>query len=79
LCPAATDGSPTVAVAGGSQAHEPRDSSAPILLAQGVPLEVVSELLWNASIRITKGSYGHLIGSQNTTPLRQIHRALWGG
>lgn len=40
--------------------HELRHSAASILLAQGVPLEVVSEILGHSSIRVTKDVYGHL-------------------
>jgi integrase len=41
--------------------HELRHSAASLLLAQGVRLEVVSETLGHASIRITKDVYGHLL------------------
>ena len=41
--------------------HEMRHSAASLLLAMGVPLEVVSEMLGHASIRITKDVYGHLL------------------
>jgi hypothetical protein len=44
--------------------HGLRHSAASTLLAQGVPLEVVSETLGHSSIRITKDVYGHLIGTQ---------------
>jgi integrase len=41
--------------------HEARHSAASVMLAQGVPLEVVSEVLGHASIYITKDVYGHLV------------------
>ena len=57
--------------------HELRHSAASILLAQGVPLEVVSEVLGHASIRMTKDVYGHLIGSQKRDAAEAMSRALW--
>jgi site-specific recombinase XerD len=41
--------------------HELRHSGAPLMLAQGTPLHVVSEVLGHASIVITKDLYGHLV------------------
>ncbi|MGH9304928.1 MAG: tyrosine-type recombinase/integrase [Acidimicrobiales bacterium] len=41
--------------------HEARHSAASVMLAQGVPLEVVSEVLGHSSISITKDVYGHLV------------------
>ena len=40
--------------------HEARHSAASVMLAQGVLLEVVSEVLGHSSIAITKDVYGHL-------------------
>ena len=40
--------------------HEARHSAASFMLAQGTPLEVVSEVLGHSSISITKDVYGHL-------------------
>ena len=40
--------------------HELRHSGASLMLAQGTPLHVVSEVLGHASIAITKDVYGHL-------------------
>lgn len=40
--------------------HAARHSAASIMLAQGVPLHVVSEVLGHSSIYITKDVYGHL-------------------
>ncbi len=44
--------------------HELRHSAASIMLAQGTPLQVVSDVLGHASIAITKDIYGHLIGDE---------------
>jgi integrase len=41
--------------------HEARHSAASVMLAQGVPLEVVSEVLGHSSISVTKDVYGHLV------------------
>ncbi len=58
--------------------HELRHSAASILLAQGVPLEVVSEILGHSSIRVTKDVYGHLDQRQKAQAARAMERALWG-
>lgn len=41
--------------------HELRHSAASLLIAQDVPLKVVSEVLGHSSIRITADVYGHLL------------------
>jgi hypothetical protein len=41
--------------------HELRHSGASLMLAQGTPLHVVSDVLGHASIAITKDIYGHLM------------------
>jgi integrase len=46
--------------------HQLRHSTATILLAQGVPLHEVSEILGHSSVSVTKDVYGHL-----TTERRQ--------
>jgi integrase len=58
--------------------HELRHSAASIMLAQGVPLEVVSEVLGHASIKMTKDVYGHLIGNQKREAADAMGTALWG-
>jgi integrase len=40
---------------------EARHSAASVMLGQGVPLEVVSDVLGHSSIYITKDAYGHLV------------------
>jgi len=44
--------------------HELRHSAASLMLAQGVRLEEVSEIIGHASIRVTKDVYGHLSGER---------------
>lgn len=58
--------------------HELRHSAASLLLAQGVPLKVVSELLGHASIRITADVYGHLLEPARTEAADAMQTALWG-
>jgi len=41
--------------------HELRHSAASIMLAQGVPIEVVSDILGHSSIRMTADVYGHIL------------------
>jgi integrase len=41
--------------------HELRHSAASLMLAAGVPLEVVSDVLGHASIRMTADVYGHIL------------------
>ena len=49
--------------------HELRHSGASLMLAQGTPLHVVSDVLGYASIAITKDVYGHLM--EGTSGLRR--------
>lgn len=58
--------------------HELRHSAGSLLLAQGVPLEVVSETLGHSSIRITKDVYGHLLDGQRAQAAHAMEAALWG-
>lgn len=57
--------------------HELRHSAASIMLAQGAPLRVVSEVLGHASIAITKDIYGHLIGDEKAQATEAIAEVLF--
>ena len=57
--------------------HELRHSCASLLLAMGVPLEVVSDTLGHASIRVTMDVYGHLLAPAKMQAADAIRRALW--
>lgn len=59
--------------------HELRHSGASLMLAQGTPLHVVSEVLGHASIAITKDVYGHLLEGDKRAAAESTTRALFGG
>ncbi len=56
--------------------HELRHSAASLMLSQGTPLHVVSEVLGHSSIAITKDVYGHLIGGEKQAAVAAISAAL---
>jgi 5-methylcytosine-specific restriction enzyme A len=56
--------------------HELRHSGASLMLAQGTPLHVVSEVLGHASIAITKDVYGHLVEGDKRTAAESMSRML---
>lgn len=56
--------------------HELRHSTASLMLAEGVPLEVVSVVLGHASIRTTKDTYGHVLPNMLATAAQAMDRAL---
>jgi len=57
--------------------HELRHSAASIMLAMGVPLQVVSEVLGHASIRMTADVYGHILAPDRQAAADAMGRALW--
>ena len=59
--------------------HELRHSGASLMLAQGTPLHVVSEVLGHAIIAITKDVYGHLLEGDGRAAAESMSRALFGG
>ena len=59
--------------------HELRHLGASLMLSQGTPLHVVSEVLGNASVAITKDVYGHLLEGDGRTAAKSMSRALFGG
>lgn len=58
--------------------HELRHSCASLLIAQNVPLKVVSELLGHSSIRITADVYGHLLEPSKAEAAEAMQSTLWG-
>ena len=59
--------------------HELRHSGASLMLAQGTPLHVVSDVLGHASIAITKDVYGHLLEGDKRAAAESMTEALFGG
>lgn len=57
--------------------HEARHSAASIMLAQGTPLHVVSEVLGHTSIRVTKDVYGHLLEGDKRSAAAAVSSALF--
>jgi integrase len=51
---------------------------ATLLLARGVPLHVVSEVLGHSSIRETKDVYGHLVAEDSRRAAKAMGEALYG-
>ena len=58
--------------------HDLRHSGASLMLAQGTPLHVVSEILGHASITITKAVYGHLVEGDRRAVAASMSQALFG-
>jgi integrase len=59
--------------------HELRHSGASLMLAQGTPLHVVSEILGHTSIAITKDIYGHLVVDDKRAAAEAMSGALFSG
>ncbi len=57
--------------------HELRHSATSIMLAQGVPIDVVSKTVGHTSIRITADVYGHLLDEQKALTANAMESALW--
>ena len=58
--------------------HELRHSCASLLIAMEVPLEVVSEQMGHASIRVTKDVYGHLMPKARAKAAEAMRSVLYG-
>ena len=58
--------------------HELRHSGASLMLAQGTPLHVVSEILGHASITITKDVHGHLVEGGRRAVAASMSQAAFG-
>ncbi len=59
--------------------HELRHSAASLMLAQGVKLQVVSEVLGHSSIRMTADVYGHVLAPDRQAAADAMTVALWSG
>jgi integrase len=58
--------------------HELRHSAASLMLAQGVKLQVVSEVLGHSSIRMTADVYGHILDPDREGAAAAMADILWG-
>jgi integrase len=57
--------------------HELRHSAASLMLAQGVKLQVVSEVLGHSSIRMTADVYGHIMAPDRQAAANAMSELLW--
>jgi integrase len=57
--------------------HELRHSAASLMLAQGVKLQVVSEMLGHSSIRMTADVYGHILDPDRQAAAEIMNATLW--
>jgi integrase len=57
--------------------HELRHSAASLMLAQGVKLQVVSEVLGHSSIRMTADVYGHVLAHDRQAAADAMGSLLW--
>jgi len=58
--------------------HELRHSAASLMLAQGVKIQVVSEVLGHSSIRMTADVYGHILNPDREAAAEVMGEMLWG-
>ena len=58
--------------------HELRHSAASLMLANGVKLQVVSEVLGHSSIRMTADVYGHIMDPDREAAAAVMDSVLWG-
>ena len=57
--------------------HELRHSAASLMLAQGVPIQVVADVLGHASIRMTADVYGHILAPDRQAAADAMGSLLW--
>jgi integrase len=57
--------------------HELRHSAASLMLAQGVKIQVVSEVLGHSSIRMTADVYGHVLAPDRQAAADAMGTLLW--
>jgi integrase len=58
--------------------HDARHTAATLLLAQGVPAQVVMELLGHSQITLTLGTYTHVVPELARDAANRMGDALWG-
>lgn len=57
--------------------HELRHSAASLMLAHGVKIQVVSQVLGHSSIRMTADVYGHLLDPDRAKAAEAMGSVLW--
>jgi len=57
--------------------HDLRHSAASFMIAQGVPLRVVMEVLGHSDIGVTANVYGHIMPELSRDATSGVVRALW--
>ena len=67
---------PVPAICPGATPHSMRHATATILLEEGVPMRVVSELLGHSSTRITEDVYSHVTARLAAESAAALDRAL---
>ena len=58
--------------------HDLRHSAATVLFAQGIPLEVISDMLGHATTRITSDLYRHRVPALSVEAARKMQEAVGG-
>jgi integrase len=58
--------------------HDARHTAAVLMLAQDIPLKVVSDILGHANIRITADTYAHVLPRQEQHAADTMGELLWG-
>lgn len=58
--------------------HDLRHGAASFMLAAGVPLKVVQEVLGHANIAITADTYAHVMPELQREATESVGRLLWG-
>jgi integrase len=58
--------------------HDLRHSAATVLFAQGIPLEVISDMLGHATTRITSDLYRHRVPALSVEAARRMQEAVGG-
>jgi integrase len=59
--------------------HDPRHTAASVLLAQGVPARVVTEILGHSQISVTLNIYAHVAPEIAREAASRLEGALWSG
>ncbi len=58
--------------------HDLRHAAASFMIAQGVPLRVVQEVLGHSTIAVTGDVYGHVEIGATRDATERLGRLLWG-